>query len=155
MEKLVGDLTSTGEGTRGQYAWGTGSRASPDLHVIEPPGENTVLNAGNGGCRALSCTAPAHKWGLVVPLASLAGWFPPRQDPSTTQSVAAMEPAAHTSADMVSGSFRAFPGAEDTSELSTKKKTDLYLLLLKTVHDFLQEPSGHEMVMFLPSMYPH
>lgn len=98
---------------------GAGSQASPELHVIETAGESTALNAGNSGCHALSCTAPAHKQGLIVPLASLTGWFPPRQDPSTTQSIAATEAAAHTSANMVRGSFGAFPGAEDTRELST------------------------------------
>lgn len=93
-EKLAGDLPSTREGIRGQYAWGlvwgTESLASPELHIIGLSGTITALNGGNSGCCSLNCTAPAHRWGktgLIMPPASLTSWFPPRKDPSATQKV--------------------------------------------------------------------
>lgn len=83
---------SAGEGIRGQYAWGlawgTESLASPDLHITELSGTATALKGSNGGCNALNCTTPAHSWrktGLILPPTPLSGWFPSRQDPSTTQ----------------------------------------------------------------------
>lgn len=90
-EKLAGALPSTGEGIKEQYTWGmargTESLASPHIHIIEPVGTTTALNGGDSGCCALNHTISVHRWGrmeLILPLASLTGWFPPRQDQSTT-----------------------------------------------------------------------